>query len=245
MTFIYLLLNPIFQVLLLMAVGLLLLNRGKRTGRIFLLAGFIYFFLVSSSPVPVYLMGSLERSHPVFDVDSGIHKANILVLGAGFVDDPALVDLSQLSQTELARLAEGVRIYHQIPEATLITSASSKGPRSQAEVVANAAISLGVSPADTAWMVTPTSTQTEALAYARRFAESTTLILVTDAAHMSRALFWFRQQGLKPIPAPTNFRVKESPYDSPFPFTPGVEKIIMMDMWIHEKVGMLWAKLKS
>lgn len=66
------------------------------------------------TPIPRFLLFSKERRYPPISVNhigSSAPKTNILILGAGKISDPSLSYLSQLSQTELSRLVEGLRIY--------------------------------------------------------------------------------------------------------------------------------------
>jgi len=107
-----------------------------------------------------------------------------------------------------------------------------------------AAVALGVSPADTLCSAAPYNTETEAFAFTNRFGEAREVILVTSALHMRRALFWFREAGLDPIPAPANHYVKPDPEKSPYNFKPSAGKITLSGKLLHEWVGMGWAQWK-
>ncbi|MCB9352646.1 MAG: hypothetical protein H6573_34950 [Lewinellaceae bacterium] len=52
-------------------------------------------------------------------------------------------------------------------------------------------------------------------------------------------MFWFRQAGLSPLPAPTNHMIKPDPVRRPFPFKPSIHKIEMTDRLLHEWAGTL------
>lgn len=64
------------------------------------------------------------------------------------------------------------------------------------------------------------------------------VLLVTSAAHMSRALAVFRTLGIDAVPAPCNFLTTVSTAPVPFRFTPphpaGFEKF---SIWAHETAG--------
>ncbi len=112
--------------------------------------------------------------------------------------------------------------------------------------MADAALLYGVSPADTFHLSNTLNTETEAKAFAERFKDSpVTVILVTSALHMHRAVWWFNHYGVKVIPAPCNYFVKEDPDDPDFEWWPSYRKIEMMEKWGHEVVGMWWAKWKT
>ncbi len=72
------------------------------------------------------------------------------------------------------------------------------------------------------------------------------ILLVTDAGHMPRALYSFELNGIKPIPAPTNFLSISSQEISPFEaYLPSATAFKESADAIHELVGLLWYRLKS
>jgi uncharacterized SAM-binding protein YcdF (DUF218 family) len=199
------------------------------------------------TPLPNLLVYAKERQHPVYRPRPADSLAtHVLVLGGGHTIAPDLPANDQLSARALARLVEGVRIHRQLPNSYLVCSGFSSTQRTpQAVVQAQTALLLGVPAADTLLLTDPKNTEAEARAYANRFGREKQLILVTSAVHMPRALYWFRYYGLAPIPAPTDHWVKVDPQRSPFSFGPDSEKIPMLDSWIHESAGMLWATTKT
>ncbi len=166
----------------------------------------------------------------------------ILVLGSGTNYDPEKPATQQLGETALVRLTEGIRIHRQHPGAKLVLSAGKRSqPITQAEVVAAAALTLGVLPADTLQLRSPMTTQEEAEAFVARFGVGEELILVTSARHLPRAMYLFQQAGLQPIPAPTDFKIGKDYGRSWINYLPGSNSLIKSELIIHEYVGMLWA----
>ena len=236
----------IFWLLLLCGLMLMWLKK-KNNSRILMVIALIWFAFVSFSPLPNLLIGSLERSYPpLTDVsslstDTAVH---IMVLGSGHISDPALPANNQLSRDALGRLAEGIRLHRILPGSKLITSGwQGDDPVPTALVLKKVAISLGVSPQDILTLVTPVNTEEEALCYRSEFGKGHKLIVVTDAAHMPRAIIWFRKAGLNPIAAPTNHLIKRSPNQKSFNFLPSADYIHEVECAIHEYIGILWAKL--
>ena len=126
----------------------------------------------------------------------------ILVLGAGHTNDPDLRNIDKLYPGALARLAEGIRIHRLLPDSKLVCSGyKGRSDISQAEVTALAALELGIVAEDTLLLPEAKNTKAEAQAYADRFGVDGTLILVTDAIHMPRAMMWFKKFGLHPHPS--------------------------------------------
>lgn len=69
-------------------------------------------------------------------------------------------------------------------------------------------------------------------------------ILVTSAAHMPRSMELFHNDGLNPVPAPTDFKAQKSPI-SLYTFFPESDAIESTQDAIHEYLGILWAKLRN
>ncbi len=203
--------------------------------------------MVSISPLPVYLAKLEESQYPsLWTIPDTLRSPHILILGAGSSTDPKLPPNNQLSTTTLSRLSEGIRLYRQHPKARLIGSGNAKEKRTpQAKIVMNTAVAMGVSPSDTLQNTTPFNTESEALAYFNRFGNQSTVILVTSALHMPRALFWFKANGINAISAPTDHCVKIDPEDSPYNWKPSTRKIEITAALLHEWAGMIYARIKT
>jgi uncharacterized SAM-binding protein YcdF (DUF218 family) len=244
-----LLVDPIFIFWLLLGFGVI----GHLVKRPWLSRSFIYLaafwlFLVTISPFPVWLTRSLEKNYPVLDVNSipGRPGTLIVILGGGYSFDPQLPPTGQLSNIALGRLTEAIRIYRQLPGSKLVCSGATFSiNEAQAYVTARAAITLGVSPADTTIIPSPRNTAEEARACFRRFGKGHQLILVTSAVHMKRAMQYFEAQGLSPIPAPGDHLVKIDPEKTPFTFKPSISRIRMMEASLHEYAGLLKFKFSN
>jgi uncharacterized SAM-binding protein YcdF (DUF218 family) len=242
------LINPLIHFWIALLAGLFLSYRGSKKLSYWIIGyAVLWLFLTSISPLPVYFAKQREARYPVlWQIPDTLPAPNILILGAGFSTDPTLPPNTQLSRKALSRLSEGIRLKNQHFNAKLIGSgyAGSKDTP-QATVLMNAAVALGVSPIDTLQSTQPFNTETEAIAYAHRFGTTTPLILVTSALHMPRALYWFRQQGIDAIPAPTDHYVKPDPKKSPYTWKPSTTKIEITGALLHEWVGMIYAKWYS
>lgn len=168
---------------------------------------------------------------------------HILVLGGGHVNAPDLPPGSQLSVSAMLRLTEGIRLHRKIPGSKIICSGYSASKRTtQAEMLANAAIDLGVSPTDTLQIRSPENTAAEILTYKNRFGNRATLIVVTSAHHMPRAITLCEKKGLKAFAAPTDFYIKNDAQHSNFDFNPYTVKILMLENALHEYAGLLKVK---
>jgi len=247
-TLISILISPLPVFWILTAVAFLLYKNGKRrialtvgTGALFLMA------LVSTPFIPFLLVNTLENLNGVVSIEElkkSEKPVNILVLGAGYTDDKRLPENSQLTITALVRLAEGIRIHRQIAGSVLITS-SDAGTQEipQAEVVAKAAVMLGVDETNIRKQLLPKNTWTEATEYKRLFGDTAQLVLVTSAIHMPRAMYLFQKAGLKPVAAPTDYLIKKGRKRGFRYLIPSPDYINRTEAALHEYVGLLWAKM--
>ena len=91
---------------------------------------------------------------------------------------------------------EGLRIYQGLDSSFIIGSAAKFDSKiAQGVTVARAAAELGVAPQDTASIIRGTNTYSEAEDYVSRFGVEDSLILVTSAIHMPRAVAIFASLG--------------------------------------------------
>ena len=237
------LINPssLFILMCSVSVLLFLIKKYRDALRSFLVA-MIFFVLVSTPFIPDLLVSHLENQYdPLIysELDTSSHY-NILVLGAGFSYDKDLSAKNQLNLNTLGRLTEGILIFSQLPNSTLVVS----GPKScttvsQAEVACRAAVSLGVKPGNIITLDETFHTLSEAIAYRNLNRGRDKLILVTNATHMPRAMFLFQRSGLHPIPAPTNFIRKGDKGKSLLSYLPDLRNINIMDRTVHEYAGFL------
>lgn len=208
-------------------------------------------FVIWISPFSYYITKSWERTYPPFKIEwykelKNIPDIHILVLGAGFTNDPDLPSTLKLDKAVSFRLMEALRIYNLLDSVKIVTSgAALKRSISQAEAVANAAVALGVSECDTLYLDSTFNTENEAENYLKRFGPTNKLILVTDALHMRRAVYWFSYYGLDVIPAPCNYSVKEDLEIKGFDWMPLYSKIKMLDQIMDEWLGLQWAYFKT
>jgi uncharacterized SAM-binding protein YcdF (DUF218 family) len=237
------------NILVLLSLGsaVLCYKGKKRIGRIGLSLAFFFFLVASTSFFPQFAIEQLEEPHQPLDVKA-LSKSDgrflIHVLGGGYSLDPVLPANSQLELITLGRLAEGLRICHQLPGSTLVCSGySSLGRESQASVVRRAAISLGLDSTRIVRLNTPSTTEEEAKALLAKFGSDSPVIVVTDAVHMSRAIRLFEEQGLNPIAAPTNFLVKSGPKERYLGWLPSINNISLTDRVLHEYLGNIKAAI--
>ena len=233
---------PLLLICMGLALCLLWFTRWQKTARTLLSVSWMVLFLLSLQPVADHLLAPLESHYPTRQ--EGQPGGYIVVLGGGYTYNSRWAPGSNLVGNSLPRVVEGVRLWRLSPGARMIfTGARAEGnPRSNASVAAEVAESLGVPANDIILLDKPRDTAEEAAAV-RKLIGDHPLMLVTSANHLPRAMQFFHQEGLAPIPAPAN----QLAITSPLNFW---EKLIPSPLWLshserawYETLGRGWQKL--
>ena len=235
---------PLGLALLIAGLGLLIVKRSKAAVvsigigiGIFLVSGYAVF----TKPV----LYSLERSYAPLIVEQITPKVrnqirHVVVLGSGHISDPDLPTTAQIGGSSLYRLVEGVRIYRLLPGSKLIiTGGVIPDPVTNARVVSDVAQQIGVPVRDTIIEERPSDTVEEARLL-HGLLGSTPFILVTSAAHMKRAMRIFQDFGMQPVPAPTDFIIKNRPGGAIESWLPNCGNLWISQRVIYEWLGETW-----
>lgn len=70
------------------------------------------------------------------------------------------------------------------------------------------------------------------------------IILVTDAAHMPRAMYAFERNGINPLPAPTGFVNIPEHEHTWLEVLPSAQAMLESYYALHEYLGLLWYRMK-
>lgn len=241
---------PLTICFLIFIIGLFWLwFRKKRfAGTLMVSMSFVLLVLLSYSPVPDALMRPLEAKYPPLIHLEEIPKVKwIVVLGGGHRSDPKIPVSSQLSDATLFRLVEGIRLHRALPGTRLVLSGGAIfDPVSEAQSMENVALALGVE-RDRLVLELHSRDTEEQSERIQKIVQKDPFILVTTASHMPRAMALFRKVGLKPIPAPTDYWVKQrlTPEIPPSKFFPNPEEWEKAHLAVYEYLGMAWAKLRG
>ena len=240
------LLLPLPFLLLLMALAIILLwfTRWQKTAKSLLTAGWLMLLLLSLQPVADGLLKPIEETYPTRQKNEGVDY--IVVLGGGYTWNPQWAPSSNLFANNLPRVTEAVRLWRTYPEAKLVfTGAAALGnPVTTAAAGARVAESLGVPKANIITLDKARDTEDEAQAVAELIGQQP-FILVTSASHLPRAMVFFNQAGLHPLPAPANQLAIDSPLNPWETAFPSPTWLMHSDRAIYETVGSLWQKLRT
>jgi len=226
-------------------IGILLLLGNKRIKAVFVLSlGFLWLFIISYSPFANAFLYKYENTYPTLQT-APKDIQYIYVLGNGHHTDALQPITSQNNEVSVVRLNEAIRLYHQLKEQPTIIVSGYSGlydPTPSAIMQEKLALALGVQKEKIHIEPTPRDTQEEAIA-AKKYLGDIPFILVTSASHMSRAMTFFKQEGLHPIAAPTNHLAQiRHPYFMNFFSIDALRKTHIA--W-HEMLGILWQNIKG
>ncbi|MCC5809406.1 MAG: YdcF family protein [Ectothiorhodospiraceae bacterium] len=245
-TLVGLLFMPVPLALGVMLLGLVfLLLRRRLVGTGMLVMAPLLVGLASWGPVADSLLHRLERAHPPLLDASGLEDVQaIVVLGSGYYANERLPITSQMTDTSLVRLAEGVRLYRQLQDVPLLVAG---GSRDDAPPIADgyvrAARALGVPEDDLLQMDWPVDTAEEAYGTVEMMGEGATVIVVTSASHMRRSIRHFQHVGLNPIPAPTRHKAGMPGEASVAYWIPGSIHLRKTERALYEYMGLIAYRL--
>ena len=233
--------------ILLIGLFLLWFTKRQRAGKIIVTIGFISLLGFGYGSLPNKMNEVLEYRYPAFQAEMLEDDVKwVVVLGGGHTADSRLPANSQLSDATLARLVEGIRIQRLLPNSKLILSGGSWYSRtSNAEVMAGAALMLGVDQENIVLEPISMDTKDEAI-LVQEIVKDDPFILVTSASHMPRSMALFRKLGMEPVPAPAAYSVKEGEGGlHPGMFFPGAGNLASAERAIHEYLGLAWAWIRD
>jgi uncharacterized SAM-binding protein YcdF (DUF218 family) len=232
---------------LLVGVILLWFSRRQTAGKIVTSIGVLLFGVLSYDAASEGLLRPLEYEHPPLKSMEGLSNVRwVAVLGGGHVSDPRLPATGQIGVSTLVRLAEGIRIHKMLPESKLILSGgASFDPVPNAEVMAEVALALGMVEDDLVLESTSRDTKDEARLIKEILGDAP-FVLVTSASHMPRSVALFEELGMRPIPAPTGYRVKERQgARHPHGYFPSADGLQNAQTAVYEYLGLAWARLRG
>lgn len=217
-------LMPLSLGLLFMLIGLYFLFKKKiPKAKFFLIVSLLWIGIISHSSFANLLLTPLENSYKKLDgVPTSIDT--IVFLGGDMEN----------------RGWEVLRIHTILPNSKIITSGyEGRGLTPEAIRTTKILLQSGIKKEHILTYPKPKDTKEEAKNI-KKILKNKRFILVTSAYHMRRAMMIFQNEGLRPIPAPTDFLIKES--DRALSLPDGYSLKKTEKAW-HEYIGILWARI--
>lgn len=243
--FIEAMINPFAIFIFLFAVALFRLYRQNTQRTLFyqFFSLWVLLLIISTGWLPYALTQYLEKqTPPVSRADPSIQW--VVVLSGGQSDYDRLPPHMVLYSASLKRLLEGVRLAQSLPAASLVLSGGSFNQQtSEAEhlqgVLKLLAKTQGQVMLEKASLNTAEQAQALKLVLANH-----PFYLVTSATHMPRAVQSFRDQGLNPIPAPTDFTIYWEDERWEKFYLPHAQNMVYLTIALHEIWGLLWYRIQ-
>ncbi len=230
--------EPLGFTLLLLFMGIFALYRGRVSkAKLYLSFTILFILLFSYPPFSNILVNNLEYVYPKFD-EKDANISYIHVLGNANNDDMTQPISSMLSEASMKRVVEGVLIHKKYPNTKLIFTGYA-GETDLANAQANAALAraLGVDEKDMIINPAPKDTKEEVL-FAKSIVGEKPFVVVSSASHLLRAIKLYKDQGLDPFPAPTDYKKRNI---ESYLMKPDMESFKNSQVAIHEYIGLLWA----
>lgn len=235
----FLLPYPFILVLLAIGLGLLWFTKRQRAGKILISVGFGLAVILSLPLTSGWLTRPLQRFRPLDNLALAAGARWVVVLGSGYSTTATVPPNGRLDPPSLERLVEGIRLYRALPGTKLVVSGGVAFPAaSQAQVLADAAVALGVPRADIVLEGAAVDTAEEAR-LVQPIVGTDRFVLVTSTMHMRRSMRLFEKRGMHPVPAPAGYWP-----NGRFPL-PASTQLTAADRADHEYFGLLWASLKG
>lgn len=208
LTFIKYAVLPPFANILVILAGLLLIRRLPRTGWWLIALSTLCLYLLSISPALPVLSTGLEE-HPVPTVEEASRADVIVVLGGGReTSAPHWGGRDTVAEAPLARLAEAARWHRRTGLPLFLTGGRNGQENAESEAQLMARMLEQAFAIEARWLEhesRDTRENAELSARILRAGDMDTILLVTHAAHLTRAIPEFEGHGLEVIPAPMGF----------------------------------------
>ena len=241
--------------LLLLPLGLallLLLWAAVRGGRAPVLAALGILWLFATPLTAEGLWRVLERPYQrqtaaALLARRPVAPAAVVVLGTGRHPAPGPARASEW--TDADRFFGGLEAYQQLRgeglRPRLIFTGgwwpTQPGLPPEGDVLRQRAISLGLPPADLLSTARVRNTAEEARAIAALLPRGATVVLVTSAFHLPRAVRLFEREGLRVLPFPVDFQASGawagSPLRDPLNWLPSAEGLARSSRALREAIG--------
>jgi len=236
--------NPLTLFLLLAIIAGFLALRKKRAGAVLLFAS-IGALWISSTPVfSSSLLSELERRYLPVPIAESPKADAIIVLGGcvGEIEDPRLeVDLTDASD----RVLHGARLYHTGKAPFIIATGGANdrfGTKTQEALTIRKLLQEWDVPTKAIILETESLNTYQNAVNTKKLLDQRklkTVLLVTSASHMHRALATFRSAGIHAIPSPTDYRVVNQEEFTILSFLPDAEALAGTTRAVKEYLGFL------
>lgn len=245
-------LYPLSWVLLILALLIPLTRLPPSPRKIFWIRAFVMgtFLLLFVSSMPIVasrLVGLIEEQAPPFDLTTAKRFDVIVVLGGGVAGKGTLRPVNELSPSSIQRTLCGAALYAKGFAPRILfaggdASVFGEGPQEGVEMQ-RLALQLGI-PENAILVETSSRTTYENAVATKRILGSSSILVVTSAYHVPRAIGLFRKQGMDATSFPCSYLVKDRVEDGLdidlLDLLPEVNALRQSTLAINELVGIFF-----
>jgi uncharacterized SAM-binding protein YcdF (DUF218 family) len=241
---------PVALVIELLITGLILIHvRRRRLGYFFCIAALLLLMSASLEPVADLFLWTLEgRYQPIERVTPDLKKKidYIVVLGSGHSERSELSATARLSPSATGRVTEAIRLSSKFPGVLIIfTGGTIEGGKvAIGEAASRAAKVYGLSSSRIIVERYGLNTAGEALAVSSLVGNKTVL-LVTSASHMRRALGLFKAAGIHAVPAPADYQALGGSFTLWSFIIPSAQALQKTERAWYEYLGLAWNAVRG
>jgi len=228
-------------------LGIISLVFWKKTwARALLFCSLALMWVLSTEPIRDSLTAPLEFQYAAYNMDASSQgEAAIILLGGGVQENaPDYQGSDELTTHSMMRTIYAAKIAEQTNFNIYATGGTPLTQSAEGDVMKSWLVWFDIdesriiseNKANTTW---ENAVLTQVLLNEKGI---NTIILVTSATHMPRAVFCFESQGLNVIPAPTDYLTNQVDYDLRS-YLPRSNVLADSGSALHEYLGFLWYKL--
>ncbi len=232
---------PSSAIALAFLVGLvaLLVPRARHYAWLPLAAAATLYLVFSNGIVATALMSPLEHAYPPVQDARNHPEAGLIVVLTAYAADDADMSLSgKLNSSAAFRVLECANLHAAKPDTLVLVTGADTAARLMAEQLRR----LGI-PSERLIVDTGSPNTADSATKAKGLAGGRAMFLVTSGGHMRRAVGSFARQGLRVVPAPTDYWLPRDPWDASW--TPSSLHLRASDHAVHEYLALAWYRLSG
>ena len=228
-------------------LSIIFLFSGRmRLGRILLLAGTALLYLVSTEPVMDGLLFGLEnRYRPLGTLDPEAVSAIVVLGGGGVICSSPEEGEATLSSDSLIRVMYARKL-HELYGLPIIMSGGNivrnTACETESSVARRTLMMLGVEESKILEEGDSRNTWENALNTQKLYRPGG-VVLVTSSYHMRRGMYCFESNGIRCIPAPTDYKSRRTRYDYRS-FLPRMDSFRGSHLAMKEWVGLVYYRVR-
>jgi uncharacterized SAM-binding protein YcdF (DUF218 family) len=238
--------DPVLIIFILLVVALVfcLIDNKKNSGILALGLAVILLYGASIAPVGNYLAYSLEKKY--FRPPAINKPLDVIVVLAGGVIDINESKSTVASEATAARLLRGVEIFHKYGAKYFVCAGSGITKISNAEVMAQMAVALGVPKEKIRIDARSENTREHAIELNKMFTDkSIHIALVTSGFHMRRSEREFKRYFKNVLPWPASYSYTSSSARNVLKYIPQTAPLSETTNALREFIGSFWYEIRD